>query len=130
MEESVPQRSRKVLIADDDEDSASMLMLLLQQDGHEVHVSSSGRDTLALAARLRPDVVVLDLRLGDMTGFEVACELRERAGAAGLLLVALSGLDDDDVGERCRAAGFDSHWLKPIRDFVGFRRVVGSAVRS
>lgn len=110
-------------MVDDDEDSATALVLLLGHDGHEVRTALGGREALDTASELRPDVVVLDIRLRDMTGFELAELLRGRDGD-GMVLVALTGLEGNDVRERCRAAGIDYHIVKPIRDFAAFRALV------
>lgn len=89
-----------------------------------VRSSNDGRAALATAEGFDPEIVILDLRLRDMSGYELATELRSRAGAA--VLVALTGLEGSEVRSRCRSAGFDCHLVKPIRDFEGFRHLVGS----
>lgn len=117
---------RRVLVVDDDDDSAAFLALLLEHDGHAVRVAGSGAQALSQVRAFAPELVLLDLRLGDMSGYELAAALR--AGGAAGLLVALSGLEGDEVRERCRAAGIAAHLVKPIRDFEGFRRLVRSLV--
>ena len=117
---------RRVLVVDDDEDAAAILTLLLQHDGHEVRACPDGRSALALAPHFRPEVVVLDLRLTDMSGYRLASALRSAEGTRDAVLVAVTGLDGEDVRERCRAAGVDCHLVKPIADLARFRALIGS----
>jgi CheY-like chemotaxis protein len=124
MTPNVERPSRRVLVVDDDEDSASTLVMLLAHDGHEVRTASGGVEALQVASELRPCVIVLDIRLRDMSGFELASRLRAGDEGAQCLLVAVTGLEGDDVQERCRASGIDHHIVKPIRDFPAFRDLV------
>ena len=98
------------LQVDDEEDVAQALLELLTLQGHEVRAASDGPGALAAAAELAPEVVVLDLGLVGMDGYELGRKLRERLGA-GLLLIALTGYQDDKA--RLEEAGFDGHLLKP-----------------
>lgn len=125
MDTEPPQR-RKVLVVDDDRDSATVLVLLLQHEGHDVRTAFDGRTALDTVGDFEPDVVVLDLRLQDMSGYELAAALRARETTQSVVLIALTGLDGDDVRGRCRSAGFDCHLVKPIGDFARFRGLVRS----
>ena len=101
---------RRILVVDDEEDVARALVELLTLQGHEARAEPDGPRALAAAAELAPEVVVLDLGLVGMDGYELGRKLRERLGA-GLLLVALTGFQDDKA--RLAEAGFDGHLLKP-----------------
>jgi len=101
---------RRILVVDDEEDVARALVELLTLQGHEARAEPDGPRALAAAAELAPEVVVLDLGLVGMDGYELGRKLRERLGA-GLLLVALTGYQDDKA--RLEEAGFDGHLLKP-----------------
>jgi PAS domain S-box-containing protein len=107
-------RPRRVLVVDDNGDSAETMAVLLQLWGHDVQVAHDGTRALALAAQHRPDVVLLDIGLPGMTGYEVAERLREVPGMSGATLVALTGYGQDEDRRRSRAAGFAVHLLKPV----------------
>ncbi|HEX8109943.1 MAG TPA: response regulator [Kofleriaceae bacterium] len=103
---------RRVLIVDDHPDSADASCLLLTLLGYEAWPATSGAQALAEVERLHPDVVICDLGLPDINGYEVARKIRSRHGAA-LYLVALTGWDQLADRERALAAGFDQHLVKP-----------------
>jgi PAS domain S-box-containing protein len=113
-DESSTQRARRVLVVDDNEDSAEMLGLLIAQLGHSVRIAYDGPRALSLAAEFAPDLAVLDIGLPVMDGYELAAHLKERHGASGLRLVALSGFGQEQDKARSRAAGFDRHLTKPV----------------
>ncbi len=102
--------SRRILVVDDEADAAEALVELLNLQGHQARSALDGAAALAAARELAPEVVLLDLGLPIMNGYEVAIRLRELLGKS-VLLVALTGYQDDRV--RLRAAGFDGHLLKP-----------------
>ncbi len=107
-------RGRRVLIADDNMDAADSLALLVEIGGHEVRVAHGGRAALALAQAFRPDVVLLDIGMPDMTGYEVASALRGEPWGTHIQLVALTGWGQEGDRRRSTAAGFDRHLTKPI----------------
>jgi two-component system CheB/CheR fusion protein len=107
-------RALRVLVVDDVREHADTLSFLLQVWGYEALVAYDGRRALALAESHRPDVVVLDIGLPDMDGLEVARRLRELPGMAEALVVALTGYGSQALVERCRAAGIDRHFVKPM----------------
>src|SRR5207249_1394675 len=99
----------------DSPDTAESLAFLLRREGHTVHTAYSGPAALAEAAALRPEVVVLDIGLPGMDGYEVARRLREQsAPGERLLLIALTGLGAEADRRRAQAAGFDHHLTKPV----------------
>lgn len=118
--------NRRVLVVDDDRDSANVLVLLLQHEGHDVRTAFDGRTALETVGEFAPELIVLDLRLRDMSGYDLAAALRESENGQRAVLVALTGLEGDEVRARCREAGFDGHIVKPICDFAGFRGLVRS----
>ena len=112
---SVPKaRSRNILIIDDNEDSAQTLGDLLELAGHQATVAHNGPDGLAAAGRLRPDVVVLDIGLPGMNGYEVARRIRAEPWGAPILLIALTGWGQPQDKREAEAAGFDHHVTKPF----------------
>ncbi len=103
---------KKVLVVDDDADSASMLEMFVGLLGHEARCATSGAMAVAAAVESRPDVVLLDLSLPDLDGFEVHRRLR----AAGLtpVVVALTGWSDPGVRAKARAEGMAHFMVKPV----------------
>ena len=111
-----------ILVVDDNADSADMLALLLAQQGHDVTTAYDGTDAIAKARELVPDVVLLDLGLPGISGFEVAQRLRQGHGR-DMLLVALTGYGQPEDRRRTQEAGFDHHLLKPV-DMDALREVI------
>jgi PAS domain S-box-containing protein len=105
---------RRVLVVDDNLDSVESLGLLLDMMGYEVRTASDGVEALEVAAAFRPEVVLLDLGLPRLSGYEVAERLRELDGCAGAFVVALTGWGQEQDRRRSREAGFDRHLVKPV----------------
>lgn len=82
--------------------------------GHEVKVAYDGPEALDLARRFRPEVVLLDIGLPGVSGYEVAERLRERPETGGARLIALTGWGQEDDRRRSRSAGIDVHLVKPV----------------
>jgi PAS domain S-box-containing protein len=106
--------TRRVLVVEDNPDAARSLALLLRMWGHEARVALDGPSALALAEEFKPEVCLLDLGLGTVSGYEVAGELRRIAGMEQLVLVAMTGYGQEDDRKRTAAAGFDLHLVKPF----------------
>jgi signal transduction histidine kinase len=107
-----PQVSR-ILVVDDLAASAETLMTLLEMEGFEVRVAHEGREALRVAREFRPDVVLLDIGLPGMNGFEVAHGLRSQPESQDALLIALTGYGEAESRSRSAQAGFDFHMVKP-----------------
>lgn len=110
---SETQPALRVLIVDDNEDAAEMLSLMLERLGHHVQSVACGRDVLDAVTRFRPELVLLDLGLPDISGYEVAQQLR-RAGHRDLAIIALTGFSHEGARARTVEAGFDAHLIKPV----------------
>jgi CheY-like chemotaxis protein len=110
--ESAPRR--RILIVDDDVDAAEALGELLRDCGHEVATAHDGPRALDHARLRRPDVVLLDITMPEMDGYEVAKRMRDELGLGGALLIALSGYGEDRHLRLAREAGFDQHVTKPV----------------
>jgi CheY-like chemotaxis protein len=104
---------RRVLVVDDNPDSAHALALLLHAMGHDVATAHDGRMAVQLCRGQRSELVLLDIFLPDMDGYEVARLLRQEHGSS-LRIVAVTGFSGDDVRAQSREAGFDHHAVKPI----------------
>jgi CheY-like chemotaxis protein len=112
---------RRVLIVDDNVDAAESLAMILNMGGHEAHCAYAPESALETVVSLQPDVVLLDIGLPRMDGYEVA--RRIRADKWSGRLVALSGYGRTEDAERARAAGFDAYLVKPV-DFDELERVL------
>lgn len=104
----------RILVVDDNIDSAEVLGALLEHMGHEVFVAYTGARALEVAHERRPDVVLLDLALPDMSGFDVARAMRKDAALSGARLVGLTGFDSEEHKQRAREAGLDAYLVKPV----------------
>lgn len=105
---------RRVLIVDDNKDAADMLSLSLQELGHEVIVTYDSGDALVVAMRTSPTVLLLDIGLPGMNGYELARLLRAAPETAGSLLIAITGYGQPGDKEHALRAGFDHHVAKPV----------------
>ena len=103
----------RVLIVDDYPDAAEAASMLITLYGHECRTATSGQDALAQAATFDPEIVILDIGLPDISGYEVARMLRGRPGGRSLYLAAVTGWGQPEDRARALAAGFDQHVLKP-----------------
>jgi two-component system CheB/CheR fusion protein len=107
-------RSLRILVADDDFDGREMLTYLLRHEGHVVEAAANGREALEKAETFKPDVAILDLGMPQANGFEVARQLRAKASGPVPLMIALSGLGQQQDKAQAIEAGFDQHFTKPI----------------
>ncbi len=103
-----------MLIADDNRDALESLARLLQLSGHEVHAAADGLQALEAATRLRPDLMLLDIGMPGLNGYELARRIRSLEWGRSAVLVALTGWGQDNDRRQSREAGFDSHWVKPL----------------
>jgi signal transduction histidine kinase len=105
---------RRILIVDDNRDALDSLAALMEMGGHEVHTALDGEIALDLAERVRPEIVLLDLGLPKLDGYEVARRIRREPWGKAMMLVALTGWGQDEDRRRTRESGFDSHMVKPL----------------
>ena len=109
-------RPLRILIADDDPDSVTTLKLLLNDEGHDVIGLSKGADVMRKIEEFKPEVVVLDIAMPDVSGYELAKEIRKRYGQITPLLIAITGrykqASDRMLGQ---IVGFDHYLLKPYQ---------------
>jgi two-component system, sensor histidine kinase len=106
--------SRRILIIEDNQDGREMLRALLTIAGHEVHASADGPSGVAAAAQVAPDLVLIDIALPGMEGYEVARRIRASNGGKSMRLVAISGFGQAEDRRRSLEAGFDAHLTKPF----------------
>lgn len=123
--ERPPSPARRILVVDDNRDSTDSLAMLLRLYGHDVRTSYDGRQSLTIAASYRPNLILLDLGLPGISGFEVAKQMRSLPGLADVAIVALTGYGTDQDRAQSNAAGFNAHFVKPI-DLTALRELLVS----
>jgi len=106
--------SRRILVADDNVDALESLALLLRLSGHEVFSAANGAVALESAAQHAPEVVLLDIGMPLLDGYEVARRIRAQPWGKAMKLVALTGWGQEADRRRSQEAGFDSHLVKPL----------------
>jgi CheY-like chemotaxis protein len=103
----------RVLVVDDNRDSAETMSMLLELEGHEVLLAHDGKQAVEVAIAERPVLVLLDIGLPFMDGYEACRAMRER-GLTDALVVAMTGYGRDEDRQRSLDAGFDAHLVKPV----------------
>ncbi|HEU0204009.1 MAG TPA: response regulator, partial [Burkholderiaceae bacterium] len=110
----VPADLHRILVADDNVDGAQSLAALLKLDGHEVVTAHDGLEALDKATMLKPDLILLDIGMPKMNGYEVCRTVRKQPWGADVLIVALSGWGQSDDLRKSQEAGFNGHLVKPV----------------
>lgn len=123
MKDNEPNGKRRILVADDNEDAVESLAMLLSIDGNEVCAVLDGRAALDAVSSFDPDLVVLDIAMPKMNGYDAAREIRKRSRNKNIVLIALTGWGQEEVQRRCEEAGFDSHLVKPA-DYDALKRLI------
>jgi two-component system, OmpR family, response regulator len=120
----------RILVVEDNPRMAQLLWRLLRKAGHEVELAADGETAVSAALANPPDVVLLDLKLPGIDGWEVARQVQEQPAVKKPLLVAVTGCDSAEDRRRSREAGIDIHLVKPVspirlnRLLSRFRRVI------
>ncbi len=124
--EGPPARTkRRILVADDNRDAADTLAVLLRLGGHEVHAVHDGQEAVEAVGWFRPEIVLLDIGMPKLTGYEVASRLREEPWGKRMVLVAVTGWGQEEDKRRAMQAGFDHHLTKPV-DPAALEKVLAS----
>src|SRR5947207_2742364 len=105
---------RNVLVVDDNRDAVESLATVVRLNGHEVHCAHDGEEAVALERKHNPDIVLLDIGLPKIDGYEVARRIRARRGSNSVKIVAITGWGQEEDVRRSQEAGFDAHVTKPI----------------
>jgi PAS domain S-box-containing protein len=118
----------RILVVDDNEDSADSLALWLGLMGHETRTAHGGPQALEMAMEFRPEVILLDIGMPGMNGYEVAAQLRERPETQRTVIVAMTGWGQDEDRRRSREAGFERHLVKPLdpRELTGLLAAIAT----
>ncbi len=105
---------RRILVADDNEDAATTLAMVLELMGNEVRVVNDGLEAVEKAAEFKPELILLDIGMPRMNGYEACRRIREERGDSEVVIVALTGWGQDEDKQRSKDAGFDHHLVKPV----------------
>ncbi len=116
---------RRVLVVDDNRDSAMSLAMLLEIGGHEVAAAYDGQEALAKAGELRPEVVLMDLGMPKLNGYDAASRIRQQPWGERMVLIAVTGWGQEEDRRRTSQAGFDGHLVKPV-DYAAVVKLLDS----
>ena len=119
----------RVLVVDDNVDAAKILRMLVRESGHLVRMAHTGPTALAAALDYRPDVMLLDIGLPELDGYEVAKRIRQEPLLHDIVLVAITGYEQTADRQRSQEAGFDHHLVKPA-DFAKVRQILAAAAEK
>ena len=115
MSEPIQRASgRRVLVADDNTDAATSLSLLLDLMGHTTRVVHDGIEAVQAAAEFQPDVILLDIGMPRLNGFDACSRIRAQPENKDVVIVALSGWTQDEKRQQSQQAGFDFYLIKPV----------------
>jgi signal transduction histidine kinase/ActR/RegA family two-component response regulator len=122
---AVANTAKRVLVVDDNEDAGELLACMLEQDGFETAIAKDGPSAIQAAGTMKPNLVILDIGLPGMSGYEVAMKLRQNTRLKNLSIIALTGWGSPEDRRRALEAGFDLHLTKPV-----FAEDLRRAIRS
>lgn len=120
----------RILVVDDNIDAAESVAILLELEGHQVRTVHTGAAALALAPDFQPRVILLDLGLPGMDGYEVARRLRANPATQAIKLIALTGYGQAEDRQQSHAAGFDGHLVKPVDPKILLKEVIAAIGRE
>jgi CheY-like chemotaxis protein len=118
--------SRRILVVDDNADAADSLGMLLQVRGDDVRIAYDGLEALATEGDFRPEVVLLDIGMPKLSGYDVARRIRKARGKL-VLIVAITGWGQEEDRQRARDAGINYHFTKPV-DFASLLQIIDREV--
>ena len=111
----MPQvRSRRILAVDDNQDAVDILARTLKLKGHEVQTAYDGIAAVDVAARFKPEVVLLDIGLPRLSGYDVARRIRSLPEGKSTILIAITGWGQEEDRRQSQQSGFDMHLVKPV----------------
>ncbi|MEQ9407570.1 MAG: PAS domain S-box protein [Fuerstiella sp.] len=121
---------RRILVVDDNQDSANSLSMMLRLMQHEIRTVHDGLAAMKTAAEFRPEIILLDIGMPQINGYEVCRHIREQPWSDGIVIVALTGWGQNEDRRRSAEAGFDHHLVKPVDLSVLDRLLTAPVARS
>jgi PAS domain S-box-containing protein len=115
----------RILVVDDNQDAALSLAMLLEMSGHEVRTAFDGLEAIEVAAEVRPEIVLMDLGMPKLNGYEAASRIRRQPWGGRMTLIALTGWGQEEDRRRSTEAGFDGHLVKPV-DCIALMKLLAS----
>jgi PAS domain S-box-containing protein len=112
--ESIPVTARRILVVDDNRDSAASLSMLLELTGNVTYTAYDGLEAIEAVVTFQPDVVLLDIGLPKLNGYEACRQIRELPGGKDIVVIAVTGWGQDDDRRKTEESGFDGHLVKPV----------------
>ena len=106
--------SRRILVVDDNREAVEMLKMLLDTTGNPAHYAYDGLEAVKVAEEIRPDLILLDIGMPNLNGYDTCRRIREQPWGKEMVIVALTGLGHDDDRLKSRQSGFDMHLVKPV----------------
>jgi two-component system CheB/CheR fusion protein len=122
----MPTATRRILVVDDNPDAVMSLAILLEQSGNEIQTAQDGLEAVAAAETFRPDIVLLDLGLPKLNGYDTARRIREQPWGKTMLLVAMTGWGQPEDRRKSAEAGFNLHLVKPVNQDVLMKLLAGT----
>ena len=113
-EPAAPKSSLRILIVDDNRDGADSLVMLLRLMGNDTRTAYDGQQGVDVAGEFRPDVILLDIGLPKLNGYEACRRIREQPWGKSVVLIAVTGWGQEDDRRRSHEVGFDYHMVKPV----------------
>lgn len=120
---------RRILVVDDNVDSAESLAMLMKIAGHEVQMAHDGLEAVSASLAFKPDVVLLDIGLPKLNGYEVARRIREQPSGSEIVLIALTGWGQEEDRRKSKESGFNAHIVKPV-DHPELKKILDSLIPS
>jgi len=105
---------RRILVVDDNLDAAKFLSILLNLTGNEIHTAHDGQEAVEMAEAIRPDVILLDIGLPKLNGYEACSKIRKQPWGKNIIIVALTGWGQEEDRLKSKEAGFNGHMVKPV----------------
>jgi PAS domain S-box-containing protein len=119
----------RLLVADDNPDVRHSFAMMLELDGHEVHVASDGLEAIDVFQRVQPDIVLMDIGMPNLNGYDAARRIRALPGGKNVQMIAVTGWGQESDRDNAFDAGFDQHWTKPI-EYTVLQSAMARAVAS
>ena len=113
--ESAPASARRILVVDDKHDAARLLAMLFEMDGNETRTAHDGEEAVAAAESFKPHVILLDIGLPKMNGYEACAKIRAQPWGKDIILIAVTGWGQADDRRKSKEAGFNGHLVKPVK---------------